>query len=452
MRRGAALISAMACIVLSGIDAQARDMPLGYLLVQALPTFTRSVYGAVSTEEEADRILSALPRQVDGIELYTLFYDKESLLVHRKVAELTQTHGFDAWATTWNLVSRISIGAFGALPPAYHAKYMNERGEILTAVVDGVPLFDVLNRDAVDWFLREYGQRYLKPLKGVLSGLFLNEDTIPWLGNQKSGTRYDYWSSAVYSAAVLKAWRTYCVLNDVRENGKVVTAFPVHRNSMVAQGNGATAYFTGYDVPQRIEPGQVLKKLPRARGVWHHWQTFLASHFLDTWIAQIAKLANELNSDNPNWFGVVYFGLHVWSLPYESIEEEGLTVPSRHRWGAWGLQRGIDLEKLGRLDGIRAVVCETYPPVEANLELFIKEYQRIVLAGGRQFGLMVHRDDSWKLDQDEEERRWELVRKFAPTMLVRHPLRNMMPWNSLYSEAGEELFLRGLDRYRKMRR
>ena len=94
---------------------------------------------------------------------------------------------------------------------------------------------------------------------------------------------------------------------------------------------------------------------------------------------------------------MIYFGLHHWSLPYEQIADPQFQVPRMHRWGAWGRQRGVDLQKLAAHSEVDIIICETYPPVAANLENFVAEFARITRSAGKTFGVMLHRDDKWAL-------------------------------------------------------
>lgn len=425
-----------------------RDLPKGYLLTQILSTYYTNQYGAVSKEEGAEKIFSAVKGRVDGIEFQTMFFDEGSLTVHKKIALIAKKDGIDLWATSWELLKNISIKAFGQVKPEFQAYVMEPDGSIVPALIQGQPLFDALNTDAMTWFLKEYRAKYLEPFKGLLNGFFFNEDVIPYMAKWSNNKRYDYWRNAAFSPAVLKEWQAYCVKNNVEFNGKIVNKFPVHKPDMVAKGKGQTEYYPGYDVPEKIYPGQRFADLPQAKGVWKHWYDFLSGQFINNWVGRIAAAANEINKDNPNWYGALYFGLHTWSLPYEEIEDPNFTVNWRHWWGAWGRQRGLDLLKLAQHPEIDFIVCETYPPIKANLEYFIKEYKRIVDSGGKKFGVMLHRDDTWKLDMQEETQRWEVIRKYKPELIVRYPLWTMLPWGKYYDADSEIYFFKKLMEYR----
>jgi len=324
-----------------GISDAAQEECDVYLLVQILSTYNSNEFGAVSKADEADRIFRNISGRVDGVEYETLFYSAADLAAHREIAELARDYGIELWATSWRLLERVR--AFVSITPGYQAHRMLEDGTIIPAEIDGRPLFDVLNHEAVSDFLVEYEKRYLKPFRGLLHGYFFNEDVLVYLGNKKKGNndRFEYWNNPTYSPAVLDAWREYSRRNNVTFNGRLVDRFPVHRQDMVANGGGVTGYFPGYKVPETVRPGQSFSELPRSEGVWKHWHEFIAGQFQEAWIDQIAASANGANADNPGWRGVIYFGLHHWSLPYERIEDESFTVPATHKWGAWGMQRGV---------------------------------------------------------------------------------------------------------------
>lgn len=157
------------------------------------------------------------------------------------------------------------------------------------------PLFDVLNPEAMDWFLEKFRKAYFERMKGLLAGLFFNEDHITYLAKRSNNLRFDYWRNVTYSPRVLSLWRDYCRDREVVQDGKLVDKFPVHDSKMVDNGGGLTAYFPGWNVPAVIQPGQAFVALPRAEGVWQHWYDFTCGLFLKNWIGRLAQLANEVN-------------------------------------------------------------------------------------------------------------------------------------------------------------
>ncbi|MBW7956687.1 MAG: hypothetical protein H3C68_02230 [Deltaproteobacteria bacterium] len=422
-----------------------------YLLAQSLSTYNSSKYGAISTVEEADAIFTEIKGRVDGVEYETLFYSTDDLRAHREIAGRAKSYGIELWATSWRLIERIR--AFVRITPEYQARRMLEDGTIVPAEINGRPLFDVLNREAVSHFLAEYERKYLEPFKGLLDGYFFNEDVLVYFGERVRGNnyRFDYWNNPTYSHAVLKDWKEYCRRNNVTFDGRLVERFPVHRTEMVQNGGGLTSYFPGYNVPEVVRPGQPFSGLPRAEGVWKHWQKFTTALFQSAWIDQVAALANEVNADNPEWKGVIYFGLHQWSLSYESIEDKDFTVPSARKWGAWGMQRGVDLEKMAASPHIDAIICETYPPVSANIEFYVNAFKKIAEKNGKRFGVMLHRDDDWEMDMREERMRWKTINDYSPSIVARYPLKNMLPWDKNFSGEAESLFERNLEQYRENR-
>lgn len=428
-------------------------VPHGYLLVQDVATYNTSRFGAISSKAEADHRFARLAGQLDAVEFASLYYGDHDLRAHEVVARAAVARGIDLWKTTFRLTSQVR--AFGPIRPEFLAYAMASDGRIVPAVAGAQsdtsrqPLFDVLNPEAVEWFLEAYGRRYWERMKGLLSGLFINEDCLAYLSTPRNDRRYDYWRCPTYSPRVLRLWRTYCQDHNVAHEGRPVDKFPVHDPAMVPNGGGQTACFPGWNVPAVILPGQRFVALPRAEGVWHHWYEFLCDLLLKNWIGRMAAQAQQVNRSESLWKGVMYFGLHHWSLPYEQVRNREFTVPRQHRWGAWGRQRGVDLARLAAHPDIDIVVCETYPPVAAHLEGFVAEYARITREARKTYGVMLHRDDRWPLHADEEAARWTLINKYRPTVITRYPLARMLPGDEYYSAAGEATFREGLAQYRR---
>jgi len=455
--QSAASFSAVAACSTSSAWAAAPEprpapVPPGYFLVQDLATYNTSRFGALSTRAEAVERFTQVAGRLDALEFATLFYDDHDMRAHETIAQEARRRKIDLWNSTFRLTSKVR--AFGAVRPEFLAHAMEPDGRIVPAVGGEKdsrpqPLFDVLNPEAVEWFLDAYRRRYFEPMKGLLSGLFINEDCLAYLGTPANDRRYDYWRTPVYSPRVLKLWQGYCQAHGVAHEGRPVDKFPVHDPALVAAGGGQTDYFPGWNVPAKIQPGQRFVDLPRAEGVWRHWYDFLCEQFLHNWIGRLAALAQEINRGESIWRGTLYFGLHHWSLPYEAIRNPEFTVPKPHRWGAWGRQRGVDLPRLAAHPAIDIVVCETYPPVAANLEGFIAEYDRITRAAGKTYGVMLHRDDKWPLKVEEEAQRWALINKYRPTVITRYPLKRMLRDDEFYSPAGEAAFEAGLADYRR---
>ncbi|MEW6606963.1 MAG: hypothetical protein AB1414_05845 [bacterium] len=418
-------------------------LPEGYLILVVVETYGESKFGAISTGEEAEKIFSRIKYKDSGVAFISLYYNENDLNAHYHIAKVAQKYGIDLWISSFSLIDKIE--AFGKIKPEYQAYQMQKDGSIIPATLNNKPLFDVLNEDAVTWFLQEYKTRFLERFKGILNGYFFDEDILTYLDEWKNEKRFDYWNNPTYSQAVLEKWQEYAMKHNVRHNGKLVDKFPVHVSNMVS---GFTEYYPGYNVPAEITPGQMFVDLPKPEGVWKHWFDFISELFINNWIGKIAGVVNEVNKDNPQWYGTVYIGLHHWTLPYEKIIDKEFTVPYIHRWGAWGRQRGMDIELLAQHPEIDYIVCETYPPIEGNLEYFIAEYKRII-NGDMKFGLMLHRDDRWKLNLEEEKRRWELIKKYRPHLLVLFPLKSIFEKSEYYSEEGEKYFLEELNNYRR---
>ena len=448
--RGRATIPTAA--LAGGVQTRASRLPHGYLLVQEVCTYNVSRFGCISTTAEAEELFAQSAGRLDGLEFGSAFFGDHDLRAHLAVAQAAHARRIDLWMSTFRLASKVR--AFGPIRPEFQAHVMEPDGRIAPAEAvseDGKRsvVFDFLNPEAVEWFLDQCRRRYLEPMKGLLSGVFFNEDCLPYLAKPANDRRYDYWRTAAYSPRVLQLWAAYCRKHDVTQRGKLVVQFPVHDPAMEQSGGGRTVYCQGWDVPKRILPGQRFAELPHASGVWRHWYEFTCGLFLDNWIGRMAGAANEANRSEAGWKGALYFGLHHWSLPYEQVESPTFAVPTAHRWGAWGRQRGVDLARLAAHPEIGGIICETYPPIAANLEGFVAEFARITRQAGKTFGLMLHRDDAWALKLDEEQRRWSLIDNVRPTIIARYPLRHMLPGNQFYSAAGEEAFEQGLRQYRQ---
>jgi hypothetical protein len=434
-------------------DVQPRPpLPRGYLLVQDVGTFNQSKYGAISTAEEARRLFGQIAGRIDAVEFGTIFYGDNDMRAHEAVAREAALQRVDLWASTFRMLRRVR--AFGPIRAEFQAHVMEADGRIGPAQTpeeagfSSEPLFDVLNPEAMDWFAGEFRYKYLKRMKGLLTGLFFNEDCLPYLAKAQNAIRFDYWRNATFSPRVLALWREYCLQHQVTQDGELVDKFPVHDPKMVANGAGRSQFIPGWNVPAEVEPGQRFVDLPRATGVWRHWYDFTCDLFLKNWIGRLAAAANEVNRGEPGWKGTIYFGFLHWCLPYEEVQNPNFAVPEIQGWGAWGRQRGVDLTKLAGHPEITAIICETFPPLAANLEQFVAEYDRITRAAGKTFGVMLHRDDNWALKLDEEPRRWALIEKVRPTILARYPLQHMLPGNEFYSAEGEALFARGLAHYK----
>lgn len=425
-----------------------QHLPHGYLIVQEIAIAGNSLYGAISTAREADTVFKVLKDKVDAVEFDLLAYGNDSLRAARIIAESAHRHGIDLWATTWRLPNIIhTLGV--PFPREYQAYTMKPDGSIEPAIWDNLPLLDVLNPKAMDWFLERYKEIYIKPFRGVLQGLMFNEDVLLYLGRWSNDLRPDYWRNPTFSPRVLTLWKDYCRKHNVSFNGKPVERFPVHRPEMVAAGNGRTEYFPGYDVPAQIFEGQRFMDLPRAKGVWYHWQEFLAEQFANNFIERLAYTFNEVNTDNPRWYGALYFASFNRCLPYEKIQNRDFYVADGWKWSAWGMQHGCDIDRIARLPDIDAIVCETFPPIRANIECYIAEYARITRSAGKQFGVMLHNDPDWPLGTwDSEDDRWQLIKKYNSDVIMRYHCDSMRPGDKRYNATQEQMFHEQWQRYR----
>jgi len=217
----------------------------------------------------------------------------------------------------------------------------------------------------------------------------------------------------------------------------------------VPNGGGKTQYFPGYNVPSLIEGGTPLISIPRNTGVWKVWDEFVTSHYVETWIGGLSRAVYEANIDNPDFKGVIYFGLHNWSLGYEEIKDSSFIVDSFNKWVPWGTQRGVQLSKICALPYIDHIICETFPPIRYNLYKFISAYKKISANYNKTFGVMLHRDDRWGLDGwDTETDRWAAIDYFQPVIITRYPINRLFPTDQYYNELKENLFDERLLNYR----
>ena len=424
-------------------------LPKGYLLVQGLNTYNYSNYGAISTVAEANAFFDQLAgspegKLVSGLEYTTLWFDTNDIQAHATIAQVGLARKIDLWASC-GLAGRMQ--AFGPMPPEYHSSYMKPNGQIVPT--PGYNL-DLLSPEAMDWFLPLYQSVYMEPMKGLISGYFFDEDQLEYIWPfPANNDRFPYWYNATYSSRVLSLWQAYCAEQDVTYNDAPVECFPVHDPAMVSNGGGLTAYYPGYNVPAVVQPGQAFVSLPRAEGVWKHWFDFINEQFLKNWIGRLAKLANDVNRNESIWKGVLYFQLHPWGLPYEEIKNPNFKLDPIQQWNAQGRQRGVALAKLARHPEIHHIVCETYPPVAANLDEFVGEWSRITREAHKTVGVMMDRDDNWMLNMTEEQARWGVIQKHQPTVIARFPVQRMMTTDQFYNAQVEEYIAQQLLQYRQ---
>lgn len=433
-----------------GSEPHGRRLPKGYLLVQGLNTYNYSNYGAISTAAEANTFFDQLAgspegKLVSGLEYTTLWYSPNDVQAHATIAQVALARKIDLWANPSELTGKMP--AFGPMPPEFHSSYMLPTGQIVPTTG---PIFDQLNPEAMDWFLPLYQSVYMEPMKGLISGYFFDEDQLEYIWPfPANNDRFPYWYNATYSSRVLSLWQAYCREHDVTYNDAPVECFPVHDPAMVSNGGGLTAYYPGYNVPAVVQPGQAFVSLPRNEGVWKHWDDFICDLFLENWIGRLAKLANDVNRNESIWKGVLYFQLHPWGLPYEEIENPNFKLDPIQKWAAQGRQRGVDLVKLAKHPEVDHIVCETYPPVAANLDEFIGEWRRITLEAHKTFGVMLDRDDNEMLNMTEEQARWALIHKYQPTVITRFPVQRMMTSDPLYNPQVEAYIAQQLQQYRQ---
>lgn len=430
----------------------------GYYLLQSVGTYYTSMFGAISTVAEADSICNILnSHSVSGVEFGPIYFHPDDITATISVATTFQNHGIDLWLTSGSLQGHIHAFNNDQFPDQYRAYSMTSDGSIVPATVyslgssEKVPAFDAMNPVAVSWFLDRYTQIYLRQLAPYTTGYFFNEDCLYYANepDRANNIRIDYWELPSYSDAVLQLWQEYCVNHSVTFNNAVVTKFPVHNESMVPKGGGKTQYFPGFNAPQSVEGGTTLISVPRNAGVWADWDDFVTSQYVQTWIGGISEAVYQTNFDNPHFKGVMYFGHHAWSLGYEEVTDPAFVVDTYHRWVPWGTQRGVQLTKICELPYVDHIICETYPPIQANLYKYLSTYKQIISDNNKTFGLMLHRDDNWGLDgNDLESDRWAAILYFQPAIIARYPINRLFPTDMYYNEVKEALFDQRLRDYR----
>ena len=439
--------------------SDADDVNKGYYLLQGVGAYNISAYGAISTAAEADSIARVLKEHaVSGIEYGPIYFHSQDIAACITVANVFRNAGIDLWLASADLQNDMRAFNNDAFPQQYRARSMTQDGSIVPGFVyslnapDKVPAFDAMDPAAVAWFLDRYRQIFLEPLAAYTSGYFFDEDCLFYANDpgHPNYRRIDYWELPAYSDAVLQAWREYCISHTVIYDGETVSKFPVHQESMVPNGGGKTQYFPGYNVPYEVESGTPLIAIPRNTGVWAAWDDFVTSQYVETWIGGISKTVWEVNRSNPDFKGVVYFGLKDWSLAYEEVVDPSFVVDDIQRWVPMGTQRGVRLSKICALPDVDHVICETFPPIRSNLYKFIAAFKRIITDYGKTFGLMIHRDDNWGLDGwDTETDRWAAIEHFQPVIIARYPIDRLFPSDPYYNEQKENLFDDRLRVYRE---
>ena len=426
------------------------DVNCGYYLVQGVSTYNISAWGCISTISEADSIARVLTEHsVSGVEYGSAYYHPHDISACVAIANVFKNKGIDLWLSSADLQNDMRAFNNDAFPSQFRACSMTHDGFIIPASVyslsssEKVPAFDAMNPEAMNWFIDRYKQIFLIPLSQYSSGYFFNEDCLYYANDpgHPNNRRIDYWELPAYSDAVLEEWRQFCTDHSVTFNNELVSQFPVHSPSMVANGAGKTKYFPGYNVPYEIEIGTALVTIPKNTGVWAAWDDFVTSQYIETWIGGISKAVWEVNNLNPDFKGVVYFALHDWSLAYEEVVDPSFVVDSHHKWVPWGTQRGVRLDKICALPYVDHIICETFPPIYSNLYSFISTFEEIITDNGKTFGLMLHRDDNWGLGAwDTESDRWEAIYYFQPTIIARYPINRLFPTDQYYDNQKENLF------------
>ncbi len=430
----------------------------GYYLIQEVNSYNKSAFGAIATPAEAESIAIVLTQhRVSGVEFGSLYFHDNDVAACKSVAGTLRSRGIDLWLTSAGLQGRIHAFNNDVFPTAYRACAMTTDGTIVPATVwslgapQKVPAFDVMNPDAMTWFLDRYKEMYLEPMKQYTSGYFFNEDCL-YYGidpGYSNNMRINYYDLPVYSDAVLAQWQQYCKDRSIMDHDTLVSRFPVHTEAMVANGGGKTAHYAGYQVPVSVEAGTSIVSIPRNTGVWAAWDDFLTSLYASSFIEGIAKAVHAVHNGDPGFKGVIYFGLHTWSLGYEEVTDPEFRIDSIMTWVPWGTQRGVRLSKICALPHVDHVVCETYPPLRAHLGAFAREYQRIVKAAGKSYGVQLHRDDDWRLgEKDSEADRWALIQELQPNVVARYPIGRLFPADALYSQHKEESFDSSMAAYR----
>ncbi len=112
---------------------------------------------------------------------------------------------------------------------------------------------------------------------------------------------------------------------------------------MVENGEGKTDYFTGYNIPSKVPINTPITLIPVNTGVWAAWDDFITSLYTQNYIGELSKAVYEVNHDNSNFKGVIYFGLYKWSLGYEEVSDTEYKVDSLYENIPWGTKKRCNL-------------------------------------------------------------------------------------------------------------
>lgn len=418
-----------------------QDVPKGYYLVQSISTYHKKEYGALSNQSDrpgeptdATAAFAALRNAgVDGVEYEALWFDPMNVALHKALADTARIYGIDVWESDWRLQAKIQGGAFGLVPAEFGAVALQNDGS-LQVISDEKGRFhlDVLNPAGVQWLLDperrgSYGA-FLREIAGSVQGYFMNETKLAPLGGVVWGQRPSYQRLPVYSQTTLRRWREYCLTHDIRDSrGAIVSSFPVDKPELAKPGQSYVQFIDGYAGAMKLSQGTKIGDLTRDENVWNAWFEFLARAFTDTWISPLATLVDSLNAFSPRWRGVLYFQLINWALSFNDPLLSETAPAGADGRGLWARDHGVDLRLILSVPHIRYFVAESHPPTTPSTEHQLSVLKQITRQSQREFGVMLHRDDQWSLEEEEENRRWSVLSRLQPVIIARFPHSMLIP-------------------------
>jgi len=422
----------------------------GYFLPQDITTLGPAAAAAIgprpsryhtyhATVEAARPQVEEWQRQgLDAIEYIPMVLAASDIPHVVDIAKLVRDHGIDLWLTPRLLKH---FYPFPEVPEQFRGKQLSETGEIVTAVkkCSNRPDLDFFNPQAVDWlfdcfqdlFLSCFaedgyqGYRWPEVFHGhSLVGGEAGEGLIPW------------WQRPAYSDATLEQWREYCQEHNVEYEDKVVDRLPVADPTMMAAGDGKTAYYPGLAaLPEIVTTEVPLSKWLRNTGVWAAWDAFRCQTYMNNYLLRWSRKMHQANASNPTWRGVEYLGSSGLILPYEQITDPTWRL-HRPAGKAWGYQCGIDVEALGRAPEITHITHEFRGRVkDEHLEQRHDFCLSLINQRARQnHGLFVHceygryRDPNREpLEENEEQERWQFIKNYQPHLLSMWSLAMLYP-------------------------
>lgn len=419
----------------------------GYYLVQTMSTFRDTSYGSFTLRTKDDSVhvesmFSHLNRSlVDGIEYESVWFGEPDITVHKKISTIAKKHRVDLWESDWRLQKKINQGAFGEVPKELAAYSLKNDGTIQPYCDStGKYFLDLLNPLAVDWLLDtsrngSYG-KYLKEIIPCVNGYLFDETRLMSLYGSNEISRPPVNSIFVYSNSILSQWIEYCAARNIKnKSGEIVTKYPVPDSAMVNNNPMKLEYAAGYQSTVRLMYGKRFNEMPKDEQLWKNWYSFIAETFTKNYLARIMKFVH-LSKQASNWKGITYFQNIPWGINYTDPLLDSVYIPVKERnlWGAWSYSYGVDLRSIASIKELSMIICESYQPTTEFKNEYFSVFKNIAVSNKKQFGLLVHNDDGYVYEKEEERKRWESISTLKPSMIVRFP---SLPLKQYYQEIND---------------